>query len=101
MYTITEGNPEIQRTLLIMYRPRTSRVTKWVLNSKPSLLVRVGSLIIADVWWERTSGNTIERDIAVRSWVLVALVARRNAVMGAGVGGAINPLSIISAGDSR
>ena len=39
-------------------------------------------LVIADVWWERTSGNTIKRDIAVRSWVLVALVARRTAVMG-------------------
>jgi len=71
-----------------------------LLGLKSDLLLRVGSLIIVDVWWERPSGSTIERDIAVHSWMLVALVGRRNAVRGTGVGGAIHPLPIISVCDS-
>jgi hypothetical protein len=98
-----EGNAEIHRILLIMYKPRTPlpKVTKEHAGLISNLLFLVGSQVIA-VRWERSSAkSTIERDIAVHSLVLVALVGRRNTVKGSRVGGTIYPLPIISACHSR
>jgi hypothetical protein len=73
-----------------------------VLGLKSNLLVRVGSLVIANVRWERSSARrSIEGDFTVHSRLLVALVGRRNAVRRARVGGAIDPLPIISMCGSR
>lgn len=65
-------------------------------TTEANLFIRVDSRAVADIRWERQTrpyiGISIERDLAVHSLLLEALIGRRDVFRGIRVSGVIDPL---------